>query len=127
MAHCDAGANDGGVHLITHTPPPHIGQDIRFYRKINQMNPRNQLVNVDYGNDAVDSWSYGPANGQMSAMVSAVPGLTDQLADLGYDYDEFGNLVFQDNQLLGVRETFFYDQLQRLSPRALTEPPRLKG
>jgi len=87
------------------------------------MSPRDQLVNVSYGNLATDVWTYGPANGQMSEMISSVPGLPEKLADLAYGYDDFGNLIEHDNQLLDVRETFFYDQLHRLLLRDFDDLP----
>jgi len=90
------------------------------------MSPRDQLVNVEYDNDAVDTWQYGPANGQMSAMISNVPG-GDQLASLAYGYDDFGNLIHHDNGLLQVRETMFYDALHRLQWREFGDLPNPAG
>jgi len=96
-----------------------------YYRKINAMSPRDQLVNVAYGNDAVDTWSHGPANGQMSTMVSSVPGLPEHLADLEYRYDAFGNLKLQTNHLLQAEERFIYDELQRLIDRIIEPIPEI--
>jgi len=93
-----------GRHLVD-TP---AGQTVPYYRKINAMSPRDQLVNVEYGNDAVDTWQYGPANGQMSTMISEVPGLPEKLADLEYRYDEFS-----------------YDQLHRLTERIIAPIPAI--
>ena len=114
---------EGLGRWLVDTPP---GQAVPYYRKINNMSPRDQLVNVEYDNDAVDTWTYGVANGQMSTMVSSVPG-GGQLADLAYGYDDFGNLIEHDNQLLDVRETFFYDQLQRLTWREFIDLPDPRG
>jgi len=110
-----------GRHLVN-TP---AGQAVPYYRKIDNMSPRDQLVNVEYGNDAVDTWQYGPANGQMSAMISEVPGLPEKLADLEYRYDEFGNLKWQTNHLLDAEEHFSYDQLHRLTERIIAPIPAI--
>ena len=96
-------------------------QTAPYYRKINNMSPRDQLVNVSYGNDALDYWNYGPANGQMSEMISSVPGLPEKLAELEYSFDEFGNLDIQTNHLIDVEEQFNYDQLHRLISRNLAQ------
>ena len=57
---------------------------------------------------------YGLANGQMSEMISSVPGLPEKLADLAYSYDDFGNLIDMTIICWMLRETFNYDQLHRL-------------
>ena len=110
-----------------HPTPKKIpdGQTVPYYRKIDDMSPRDQLVNVEYGNEAVDTWQYGPANGQMSTMISEVPGLPEKLADLEYRYDEFGNLQTQTNNLLQAEEQFMYDQLHRLTSRLIAPIPEI--
>jgi len=53
--------------------------------------------------------------------------LTDQLANLAYGYDDFGNLIHHDNGLLQVRETMFYDALHRLQSRVFGDLPNPAG
>jgi len=115
----------GDGHTIPKNTP--AGQTVQYYRKIDDMSPRDQLENVHYGNEAVDTWQYGPANGQMSTMISEVPGLPEKLADLAYGYDDFGNLIHHDNGLLQARETMFYDALHRLQWREFGDLPNPAG
>jgi RHS repeat-associated protein len=77
-----------------------------------ETNALGQITRFSTGNGVQSERFYYPATGRLQGIYSA----TNQniLQNLGYEYDDFGNLAARYDKMRGLRETFGYDALDRL-------------
>jgi YD repeat-containing protein len=77
------------------------------------VNPLGQIARLSYGNGVTTQYTYHPLNLRLeNAQVSKG---TSTLLDLSYAYDTVGNVQAIADDVLGVRQRFEYDDLDRLT------------
>lgn len=87
-------------------------QDGQPLRVIGAQNSRGQNTQVSYGNGVVTRYDYDEATGWLEAISSATP--QGFLQQLSYSYGQNGLLLAREDGR-GLRESFDYDLLQRLT------------
>lgn len=77
-----------------------------------ETNALGQITRFSTGNGVQSERFYYPATGRLQGISSATS--QNILQNLGYEYDDFGNLAARYDKMRGLRETFGYDALDRL-------------
>ena len=78
-----------------------------------QYNPNGQINSVEYGNGIKDLYEYDDA--YRVSVIKTVDWYTDPLMELGYSYDNVGNVTAIENSIHPDRsQSFNYDNLDRL-------------
>lgn len=86
--------------------------DGKSLRLITAQNDRGQNTKVHYGNGVVTQYTHDPATGWLKRIASTSP--QGALQQLNYSYAQNGLLLAREDAR-GLRETFEYDLLQRLT------------
>ena len=80
-------------------------------------NALGQVTRFETGNGTVSTRMYDPATGRLEYIYSEAG--QNILQDLGYVYDDFGNLAERNDNSKNLSETFTYDNLDRLTDISL--------
>ena len=77
-----------------------------------EKNALGQVTRYATGNGVESSREYYPTTGRLQGIYSVKN--QNILQNLGYEYDDFGNLAARYDKMKNLRETFGYDELDRL-------------
>jgi RHS repeat-associated protein len=83
------------------------------YWQAQGMNARGQIVLEQYGNNLITSSGYDRITGWLDDRTTG-PSASASIQNLGYLWDENGNLKQRSDSRTGVTETFEYDALDRM-------------
>ena len=78
--------------------------------KTNDMDARGQLLEEELGNGAVTRHSYDTLMHRLLSIVTS-----NNLQNLTFGYDKFGNLASRKDNMKNLQETFTYDDMNRLT------------
>ncbi|MBQ3355021.1 MAG: VCBS repeat-containing protein [Bacteroidales bacterium] len=88
--------------------------------KTNDIDASGQLLEAELGNGAVTRYAYDTVMRRLESIVT-----TNNLQNLSYSYDKFGNLAARKDNIRNLEETFEYDSQNRLTEIRLR--PTLTG
>ena len=77
-----------------------------------EKNAMGQVTRFATGNGVQSRRGHNPATGRLQGIYSWKN--HNILQNMSYEYDDFGNLAVRYNKMRGLRETFGYDELDRL-------------
>ena len=78
--------------------------------RTDKANAFGQLVDATLGNGSVTHRAYNPEMHYIDSIVTS-----NNLQNLSYGYDKFGNLASRKDNLRNLEETFHYDKMNRLT------------
>lgn len=90
-----------------------------LYYHVDSVNARGQVLGASYGNDLELDQAYYNSTGDVESI--RVNGAQGALLDLYYRFDDpFGNLTSRENRVAGAVESFYYDDIQRLTQSSVS-------
>lgn len=84
--------------------------DYNLLWRTDKTNAFGQLVDATLGNGSTTHRAYQPEMHYIDSIVTS-----NNLQDLSFDYDKFGNLASRKDNLRNLEETFHYDKMNRLT------------
>ena len=87
-----------------------LDENDRVLWRTNGINAFGQLTDALFGNGCTTHRAYKPEMHYLDSIVTS-----NNLQNLSYDYDNFGNLASRKDNLRNLEETFHYDKMNRLT------------
>jgi RHS repeat-associated protein len=88
------------------------------YWQAEAMTADAQVAKFLFGNSVETTRTYDPANGRLTA-IQAVKAGDSPVQNQSFVYDSLGNLMERNEAVTGVRETFTYDEMNRMTHSAI--------
>jgi len=78
------------------------------------MDAENHLLSATFGNGVISGRNYDPATGRVVGVYSTAGQTSNFLQNIGYGWDQLGNMDSRDDATNGLIEEYGYDELNRL-------------
>ena len=85
--------------------------------RTDDMDASCQMLKAQLGNGAVTQHTYDTVTHRLKSIVTS-----NNLQNFNYDYDKFGNLASRKDNIKNLKETFTYDDMNRLTGITLSRP-----
>lgn len=85
------------------------------YWKADTSDAHNRLTKETLGNGLISQRAYDPATGDLQTIKTGAAANPASIQNLSYQFDALDNLTTRADAVMGYTETFYYDDLNRLS------------
>ncbi len=113
---------DQNGYLAEEGTAEQAGMPDDYLYRLEALSPRGQREQISYGNGMTQRWSHHANTGQMQQTWFYEQAGND-LVNIQYQYDRFGNVIQQFDDMTNVTESFGYDHLHRLQSSTRTGLP----
>ncbi len=117
---------DRNGYLAEEGTAEQAGMPDDYLYRLEALSPRGQREQIRYGNGMTQRWTHHASTGQMQR-TWFYEQAGNELVNIQYQYDRFGNVVQQYDAMSNVTETFGYDYLHRLQSSTRSDLPGVTG